>query len=208
MPAAHYRVEAIVFMTHDLSTGKAATNYQVLLTSGVTGACVRAAPKKAWIVTPQDEIPEDEWVYDLDNHEDAIEAALEEIAEEIRRFEPDSGLSSDESDEEPGAHDNGHGEGHDEGTTTTGKGTKRARAASAGDVSWEMYLGAEAHQQSPSRESERRVNLQSRESPDSASPQGQPKRWREGVRRHRAVEGDQQPDHRVAEATGTADTPA
>ena len=193
MPAGHYRVEAIVFMSRDIVTGKAATNYQVLLTSGVTGACVRAAPKQAWIVTPQDEIPEDELVYDQDNHEDAIEAALEEIAEEIRRFEPDSGLSSEESEEEPGAHDNGYGEGQDEGTTATGKGTKRARTGSAGDVSWEMDHGAEAHHQSPSRE-ERRVNLQSRESPDSTSPRGQPKWWREGVKRRRAVEGDQQPD--------------
>jgi hypothetical protein len=47
--------------------------------------------------------------------------------------------------------------------------------------------------QSPSRE-ERRVNLQLRESPVSPSPQGQPKRRREGVTRHRAVERDQQPD--------------
>jgi hypothetical protein len=164
MPAGFYRVEAIVFMARDLKTGKANTNYIILLSSAGNLRLVRSSPKEGWIVMPKHEVPEQHWVFDDENRDNAIDAELEDIAEEILVSQADHALSSgDDSEEEPGADNNG--EGQREGTATPDKQQKRYRGAdglarTAGGVEWEMELETEERRQASVEERPREGDQQ------------------------------------------------
>jgi hypothetical protein len=100
---------------------------------------------------PRHEVPEQHWVSDDENRDNAIDAALEDLAGEILLSQADHALSSgDDSEEESGADNNG--EGQREGTATPDKQQKRYRGAdglarTAGGVEWEMELETEERRQ-------------------------------------------------------------
>jgi hypothetical protein len=89
----YYRVEAVVYLTHEFGTWKSATNFVVLVSSVDSGSVIRTAPKKGWVVTPKANVPDQYLVQDNDDIDSAIELALVELAEDIQRSEKDHELS-------------------------------------------------------------------------------------------------------------------
>jgi hypothetical protein len=89
----YYRVEAVVYLTHEFGTWKRATNFVVLVSSVDSGSVIRAAPKKGWVVTPKTNVPDQYLVQDNDDTDSAIDLALVELAKDIQRSEKDHELS-------------------------------------------------------------------------------------------------------------------